>query len=232
MPARPHVHREVREVEIAEHLWSAFDELAACMATDRASLINQAMFVFARLNGFLDLPSHSDGRRAPGPFVPRAADVSEQGQPDEREAEERAARVLRVADQLQRQLNAEGGLGAPDDGPSIEVEPPAPEPGPEPAEASEVAGLYVQLEEGESERVSKPKFFIGRGKTCDLVIDSAKVSRQHAVIVQEGAHHFIEDLKSANGTWFGGRRLTARRKIESGDEYSICNVKVRVVVIP
>src|SRR5262249_51478140 len=48
-PARP-----ARKVSIAEHIWNAFEEMAHQMGADRDALINQAMFMFARLNGFME----------------------------------------------------------------------------------------------------------------------------------------------------------------------------------
>ena len=77
----------------------------------------------------------------------------------------------------------------------------------------------------ELERVAKDRFLIGRGKHCDLIINSGKVSREHAAIVREGSGWFIEDLGSSNGTWFDKRRIE-RRQIEDGDEYYICSEKL------
>ncbi|HEY5677969.1 MAG TPA: FHA domain-containing protein, partial [Myxococcales bacterium] len=69
------------------------------------------------------------------------------------------------------------------------------------------------------------RFLIGRGKHCDLVIHSGKVSREHAVITRQGGDWFIEDLGSSNGTWFEKRRIT-RRQIQEGDEYYISAEKL------
>jgi pSer/pThr/pTyr-binding forkhead associated (FHA) protein len=74
-------------------------------------------------------------------------------------------------------------------------------------------------------RVVKDRYLIGRGKHCDLVIHSGKVSREHAAITREGADYFIADLGSSNGTWFGKRRIT-RRQIQEGDEYYISAEKL------
>src|SRR6478735_742586 len=46
--------RPPRKVGIADHIWELFEEMASQMGSDRDALINQAMFMFARLNGFLD----------------------------------------------------------------------------------------------------------------------------------------------------------------------------------
>jgi pSer/pThr/pTyr-binding forkhead associated (FHA) protein len=84
----------------------------------------------------------------------------------------------------------------------------------------------VLLAEGrELDRVVKDRFLIGRGKHCDLIINSGKVSREHAAISREGPLYFIEDLGSSNGTWFDKRRIS-RRQIAEGDEYFICSEKL------
>jgi hypothetical protein len=91
------------------------------------------------------------------------------------------------------------------------------------------ATLFLVGEGGEIARVSKDRFLIGRGKHCDLVLDGTKVSREHAAVVREGDAWYLQDLGSANGTWFQRARVD-RRKIENGDEYFICSEKIRCVL--
>ena len=45
--------RTPRTLLIADHLWETFSSMAAEMGGDREALINQALYTFARLNGFL-----------------------------------------------------------------------------------------------------------------------------------------------------------------------------------
>src|SRR5438105_2443318 len=45
--------RTARTLLIADHLWETFSSMAAEMGSDREALINQALYTFARLNGFL-----------------------------------------------------------------------------------------------------------------------------------------------------------------------------------
>ena len=61
---------------------------------------------------------------------------------------------------------------------------------------------------------------IGRSRTCDVVIPSAKISRQHASLSRIDGDLFIEDLGSANGLWLNGEKVT-RAKINVGDKYTI-----------
>ena len=85
--------------------------------------------------------------------------------------------------------------------------------------------LHVKLDEGEPVRVSRERFVIGRGAHCDLVVKSARVSREHAAVVREGAEYFIEDLTSSNGTWFDNTRI-ARRLVSDGEEYLLGGIRV------
>lgn len=137
-----------------------------------------------------------------------------------------AERVLETAAELERLIKGknssvdgldESGAGDHSDGDESE------------AEAEDEGGnLYLMAEGGELDKIAKDRFVIGRGKHCDFVINSGKVSREHAVIVREGSDFFIEDLGSSNGTWFNKQRIK-RRKIEDGDEYFICSEKIKLV---
>jgi pSer/pThr/pTyr-binding forkhead associated (FHA) protein len=86
--------------------------------------------------------------------------------------------------------------------------------------------LVIVREDGSEVAVAKDRFLVGRGRHCDLVVDSPKVSREHAAFVREGDAWFIEDLGSSNGTWLRGERITKRR-IEDGDEYFVSAERLR-----
>jgi hypothetical protein len=193
--------KTTRQIAIADHLWEAFERMAREMGSERDALVNQAMHVFARLNGF-DVPGGGrtedldEPAPAPPPPLPRRA---------------AAAQVLEAAERLEQ------GIHEPT---PVELEIPVPAP---------AGGLLLMREDGTPLEVAKDRFVIGRGRHCDLVIDSAKVSREHAIIVREGDGWFIEDLGSSNGTWHHRERVT-RKRIADGDEYFICSEKIRCVL--
>ena len=250
--------RPPRKVAIADHIWEAFEEMASQMGSERDALINQAMFMFARLNGFIEsangapapggaAKANGAGGRAPagptprGPAAPvpvqnkeppRRPDPPAQKLDDDPVRREVAERVLETAAELERLIKGKNNQSqnledsvpeAPqdDDMGGVDVEEPSGDAGAGPA-------LYLMAEGGELDRIAKDRFVIGRGKHCDFVINSGKVSREHAVILRDGNEFFIEDLGSSNGTWFNKQRIK-RRKVEDGDEYFICSEKVKLV---
>jgi hypothetical protein len=116
----------------------------------------------------------------------------------------------------------------PMDEPPMDDEPMEDEPmDDQPMDESAGGALVLSVDNAEPRVITQDRFVIGRGKHCDLVIHSGKVSREHAVIVREGDDFFIEDLGSSNGTWFNKQRIK-RRKVEDGDEYFICSERVRL----
>ncbi|MCL2179012.1 MAG: FHA domain-containing protein [Proteobacteria bacterium] len=224
-----------RRIAIADNIWHAFEEMAAQMGAEREALINQAMFMFARLNGFLDVQrdylsrtvvQSGDGERPPA-LPPRRSEGGTsrvmEGFDDD---EGRQARVMEAAAELERSIRSRQSST------SLSLEEGAPMDW-----MGEGAGgvpgsyvgktLYVQLDTGEPEPVIASRFVIGRGRHCNLVVQSGKVSREHAEIIREGDDYYIADLDSSNGTWFNKQRLKQRRRIEDGEEYYICSERVR-----
>ncbi|MGO9831376.1 MAG: FHA domain-containing protein [Myxococcaceae bacterium] len=216
-----------RKVAIPDHLWQLFEDMALKMGTDRDGLVCQAMFIFARLNGFIDTPGPRqtpsgsalalgpsspsvpssatvfDGRERPGSAEPTGPMATGAGPPAS-SPDETAALSARTLERAERAPTDEG----------LEAE---------------RGQLYVLTDSGSLDRVVKDRFVIGRGKHCDFIIHSGKVSREHAVVVREASDWFIEDLGSSNGTWFNKQRVK-RRRVEDGDEYYICNEKIKFVL--
>ena len=160
---------------------------------------------------------------------PEEEPEEEQPQPETDDRKAVAERVLETAAELERLIKG-GKEEEPEDvqeeEPAME-EPPEPKsrrPGLKPRQSAQLK-LYMVNQDGDLEPIEKSRYIIGRGKHCDMVINSGKVSREHAVITHENGAFFIEDLGSSNGTWFKKQRIK-KQQIEDGDEFFICSEKV------
>ncbi|MCA1901062.1 MAG: FHA domain-containing protein [Candidatus Hydrogenedens sp.] len=49
---------------------------------------------------------------------------------------------------------------------------------------------------------------LGRSSDCDIVLSAGEISRHHAKIVVRDANYVLVDLKSLNGTYLNGQRIT------------------------
>jgi hypothetical protein len=61
---------------------------------------------------------------------------------------------------------------------------------------------------------------IGRSPDCDIFLDDVTVSRQHAVLRQNGDSFVIEDQGSLNGTFVNRRRIESA-ELADGDEVQV-----------
>jgi hypothetical protein len=62
---------------------------------------------------------------------------------------------------------------------------------------------------------------LGRSSKCDVVLDDANVSRQHAELRPRGGSWVLTDLGSTNGSSVNGRRIDAPTVVKPGDEIEL-----------
>jgi hypothetical protein len=68
--------------------------------------------------------------------------------------------------------------------------------------------------------LSGTRVTLGRSRECDVVVDDANVSRQHAELVQQGDGWTIADLGSTNGIKVNRRRVD-RARLADGDRVTL-----------
>lgn len=68
---------------------------------------------------------------------------------------------------------------------------------------------------------------LGRDVDNDMILDDAKISRHHAVIVDTGADFVISDLRSTNGTFVGNTRVADSRSLDDSDVIRLGNTELR-----
>lgn len=175
------------------------EQMSRDMAVPVEGLVNQALFTWARLHGYAEAT-------APAPALTKAPSPPEPKEPE-------TTRVP-IVEEPHWTLAAGGSFGHPavadTTAPSLKKE----------------RQVVLVLSDREVV-VDADRFLVGRDVSCDLTIDSARISRQHAVISLGPDVVELEDLKSSNGTWFEGQRIT-RRELQDGDEVHFGDVAVRV----
>ena len=70
---------------------------------------------------------------------------------------------------------------------------------------------------------------IGRGRTADLVLSEATISRAHALLGFKGDQPFFQDLGSTNGTLVNGVP-EQQADLKEGDELLMGRLILRIVV--
>src|SRR5436190_22307213 len=84
-----------------------------------------------------------------------------------------------------------------------------------------MAELNLEIVEGPSAGRQIPlsaPLVVGRGQDAQVVLDDARVSRNHARITPHGGTAVVEDLGSSNGTFVNGNQLYAPATIGPGDD--------------
>jgi serine phosphatase RsbU (regulator of sigma subunit)/pSer/pThr/pTyr-binding forkhead associated (FHA) protein len=66
---------------------------------------------------------------------------------------------------------------------------------------------------------------IGRNKSCDIVVDTPATSGRHAMILNSGGAHYVEDLDSHNGTFVNGTRVCQRASLNPGDRLEVAGLE-------
>ncbi len=82
---------------------------------------------------------------------------------------------------------------------------------------------YLHDASGHSYPLQSAATRIGRLSDNDIVLDSANVSRHHAVIVDTGTNYIINDLRSSNGVHVQHQRIRAAATLNDGDHIRICD---------
>ncbi len=86
--------------------------------------------------------------------------------------------------------------------------------------------LFKGTGPAENLTIDTDRAVLGRHPDCEVVLEAASVSRQHAQIVREAGEYFIEDLHSRNGTFVNGQQIVGRHQLADGDRLKICDLSL------
>ena len=69
---------------------------------------------------------------------------------------------------------------------------------------------------------------LGRNPDCDIRINDAQASRNHALIQYQQGNYVITDQGSGNGTYVNGKLISQPMPLATGDVITIGNTQIRV----
>lgn len=82
---------------------------------------------------------------------------------------------------------------------------------------------------GSEVTLERPRMMIGRAAGCDVRIDDASISHQHAALELGSSGYRIRDLGSTNGVQVNGARM-ALAELKHGDTIALGQIELRYVV--
>ncbi len=82
--------------------------------------------------------------------------------------------------------------------------------------SSVVKGILENKSTGETGELQSVSM-IGRSAECQVLMPDPRVSRRHAMIRKQDGGFYLFDLGSFNGSYLNGVRVTAARRLETGD---------------
>jgi phosphoserine phosphatase RsbU/P len=62
---------------------------------------------------------------------------------------------------------------------------------------------------------------IGREAGCDIAVANNQISSRHAIVVNDAGKHYVEDLRSLNGTLVNGKPIAGRTLLAPGDRVEL-----------
>jgi hypothetical protein len=77
----------------------------------------------------------------------------------------------------------------------------------------------------------RPPVEIGRSKDAGVAVNDPEVSRQHARLSSYDGVVYVEDLRSRNGTFLNGRRVTEAIEVREGDEIDVGTTRLVVTSV-
>lgn len=117
--------------------------------------------------------------------------------------------------------------------PAKSAAPPAPAPVPPAAAPVEIRQPLATLEivnagptKGRQFDLWVPLVHVGRGAHNDIVLTDDSVSENHAKLQRRDDGWYVMDVGSTNGTYVGGQRLTAERRLDGSPDVRFGGVKM------
>ena len=91
--------------------------------------------------------------------------------------------------------------------------------------------LTIEDDEGKQTQIplAHEEYGVGRAENNSLRLTDRNVSRNHALLKQNGAGWILKDLQSYNGTYVNGARVVGEQPVSSGDVIQLGDYRLEVL---
>lgn len=231
----------MKDITLSPQLAPLVEQMSRDMAVPVDGLVNQAVFNWARLHGYLEAtPLRDEAKEATRPPTPAYVPKSRTEPKLDPVKVEEAPAPSHLSNEPMPSLGKPAAKGPTPVVPHAEpVTAPETHAVPEPREdelnldmtAPSMRRMprVVLIVNDREVPVTADRFVVGRDVSCHLTIDAPRISRQHAAFVVHPDGVRLEDLNSSNGTWFDGQRI-GEQELAHGDEIFLGDVLVRIQI--
>jgi uncharacterized RDD family membrane protein YckC len=91
---------------------------------------------------------------------------------------------------------------------------------------------YVLSAEGHEIDLLDGEATLGRSRTSTVRLEHESVSRSHALLTLNHGEAIVKDLKSSNGTYVGGKRISHETRLQSGDRVQLGAAVIDLRIVP
>jgi pSer/pThr/pTyr-binding forkhead associated (FHA) protein len=85
----------------------------------------------------------------------------------------------------------------------------------------ELVKISLGADSDEAKSFRRDSIVIGRAVDCDVVVKDVKASRQHCRLTRGEGIYVLEDLKSRNGTYVGGDRISETVELRANETFKV-----------
>ncbi|MFO0594457.1 MAG: FHA domain-containing protein [Myxococcaceae bacterium] len=215
----------MKTVSVSEQLLPLLEQMSRDMAVPVDGLVNQALFNWARLHGYVE-PSG-----APVATTSSTASTSTTAALNPNEPSHLSDAPMPAlnlgAEPVAKKTPAKDLHAEPVTNPVIHTTP-------EPDFSADMTvpsmkkmQRAVLIVNDRETPINADRFVIGRDVSCNMTIDAPRISRQHAVLTPHRDFVELEDLNSSNGTWMNGDRIS-KVELRDGDEFFLGDVQMQI----